>query len=46
MGDYGNAMMRGNPDGGVQGRPKGVARANVQQLKLVTPPPPPSSPKP
>ncbi|KAM0866390.1 hypothetical protein ACQ4PT_042646 [Festuca glaucescens] len=35
MGDYGNAMMRGNPDGGVQGRPKGVARANVQQLKLM-----------
>ncbi|CAM0957141.1 unnamed protein product [Alopecurus aequalis] len=35
MGDHGNAMMRGNPDGGVQGRPKGVARANVQQLKLM-----------
>ena len=30
-----SVMMRGNPDGGVQGRPKGVARANVQQLKLM-----------
>ncbi|KAM3407924.1 hypothetical protein ACQJBY_001324 [Aegilops geniculata] len=35
MGDYGSAMTRGNPDGGSQGRPKGVPRANVQQLKLM-----------
>ena len=34
--------MRGNPDGGVQGRPKGVARANVQQLKMVAAPSSPS----